>query len=140
MTRILKFGKEGEEETRCNVQITGQAINTCHRLKPPLLEFLHKFSNPLATQLNMVERETISLVAHTEEEFAIVKWFHNNKELVVERKRNQRLKLNTNRTLHIFCLEKSTVADSGIYTARTNSDQTSCEVLIEGGFFVPLIQ
>ena len=88
----------------------------------------------------MVERETISLVAHTEEEFAIVKWFHNNKELVVERKRNQRLKLNTNRTLHIFCLEKSTVADSGIYTARTNSDQTSCEVLIEGGFFVPLIQ
>ena len=73
MTRILKFGKEGEEETRCNVQITGQAINTCHRLKPPLLEFLHKFSNPLLTQLNMVERETISLVAHTEEEFAIVK-------------------------------------------------------------------
>ena len=97
-------------------------------------EFLHKFSNPLVTQLYMVERETISLMARTEEEFAIVRWFHNNKELVVERKRNQRLKLNTSGTLHLFCLEKSTVADAGTYTARTNADQTSCEVFIEGVF------
>ena len=84
----------------------------------------------------MVERETISLMARTEEEFAIVRWFHNDKELVVERKRNQRLKLNTSGTLHLFCLERSTVADSGIYTASTNSDQTSCEVFIEGLFLV----
>ena len=84
----------------------------------------------------MVERETISLMARTEEEFAIVKWFHNDKELVVERKRNQRLKLNTSGTLHLFCLEKSTMADAGTYTARTNADQTSCEVFIEGLFHV----
>ena len=132
MTRILKFGKEGEEETACKVQITGQAISTCHSLNCPLLEFLHKFSKPLVTQLYMVERETLSLMARTEEEFAIVRWFHNDKELVVERKRNQRMKLNTSGTLHLFCLERSKVADSGTYTARTNSDQTSCEVFIEG--------
>ena len=49
----------------CNAQITDLAINTCHRLKPPLLEFLRKFSSPLLTQLNMVERETnMSNVAH----------------------------------------------------------------------------
>ena len=84
----------------------------------------------------MVERETISLMARTEEEFAIVRWFHNDKELVMERKRNQRLKLNTSGTLHLFCLERSTVADAGIYTARTNADQTSCEVFIEGVFLV----
>ena len=84
----------------------------------------------------MVERETLSLMARTEEEFAIVRWFHNDKELVVERKRNQRLKLNTNGMLHQFCLERSTVADAGIYTARTNADQTSCEVFIEGVFLM----
>ena len=38
-----------------------------------------------------MERETLSLLVHTEEQFAIVKWFRDGKELLVERKRGNRL-------------------------------------------------
>ena len=74
----------------------------------------------------------MSLLTHTEEEFAIVRWFHNNKELSVGRKRNQRLKITTAGTMHFLCLERCTPADSGVYTAKTNCDETTCEVAIAG--------
>jgi hypothetical protein len=37
-----------------------------------------------------VEKETLSLLARTEEQFAIIRWYRGDKELTVERKRNQR--------------------------------------------------
>lgn len=86
----------------------------------------------LQPALRLVEKETMSLLAGTEEEFAIIRWFHNNKELSVGRKRNQRLKITTAGTMHFFCLERCTPADSGVYTAKTNCDETTCEVAVAG--------
>ena len=54
-------------------------------------EFPHKFAKHLLAKRDIMERETLSLLVHTEEQFAIVKWFRDGKELLVERKRGNRL-------------------------------------------------
>ena len=43
-----------------------------------------------------------------------------------------RLKLTRSDTMHMLNLEKTTVADAGLYTARTNYDFTECNVGIRG--------
>ena len=40
--------------------------------------------------MEIMERDSLNLVVTTEQEFVIVRWFKDNKELLVERKRNQR--------------------------------------------------
>eukprot|EP00092_Neocalanus_flemingeri_P000855 GFUD01000912.1.p1 GENE.GFUD01000912.1~~GFUD01000912.1.p1 ORF type:complete len:2609 (-),score=679.76 GFUD01000912.1:80-7906(-) len=111
--KIIKFGKEGESETSCLLKIT---------------DFPHKFAKPLAETISLVERENLLLQTTTHESFASVKWLKNGQELAVGRKRNQRVKLIVREGLHCLAIDRCTVSDQGVYTAKTNVDVTSCDV------------
>ena len=91
----------------------------------------------MTNNLDLTEREMIALEVITEENFANVKWYKDDEEIKVIRKRNQRLKLLTKDCHHILLIEKCIGSDRGIYSASTNTETTKCLVNISGFYILP---
>ena len=72
----------------------------------------------------------LALEVITEESFATVKWFKDNEELKISRKRNQRMKILSKDCHHILVLEKCQLNDRGCYSVSTNTETSSCHVNI----------
>jgi len=114
--KIIKFGKEGESETSSHVEIT---------------DFPHKFTKRLPQSISLIERENLVLQTTTQETFASVKWLKNGQELTDDTKRNQRVKCLVREGLHCLAIDRCASTDQGVYTARTNMEDTSCNVQIK---------
>jgi len=113
--RIVKFGKEGESETSCHIEVT---------------EFEHRFTKRLPQNIHLVERNNLLLQTSTQETFASVKWLRNGQELTDDRKQNARLRLLVLEGLQCLAIDRCEVSDQGVYTAMTNTEETSCQVQI----------
>merc|ERR1712226_500563 len=115
--KIEEFGKEGENETSCQVTI-GE--------KP------HKFTNQLEGK-NVVEDDKVEFKLETEDDDAEVKWFKDGQEVVPDGKRICVVKEGKKRKLVI---NGAKLEDAGKITAKTNADETSCDlgVAINNGF------
>ena len=73
----------------------------------------------------------LALQVHTQEPFASVKWFKDNEEIKMTRKRNQRLKIVSQDTYHILAIEKCIGSDRGEYSVSTNTETSNCTVSIK---------
>jgi len=115
--KIEEFGKEGDNETSCQVTI-GE--------KP------HKFTNKLEGK-NVVEDDKVEFKLETEDDDAEVKWFKDGVEVVPDGKRICVVKEGKKRKLVI---NGAKLEDAGKITAKTNADETSCDlgVAINNGF------
>ena len=74
----------------------------------------------------------LALQVVTQEPFASVKWFKDNEEIKMTRKRNQRLKTVSQDTHHILAIEKCIGSDRGEYSVSTNTETSNCTVNIKG--------
>merc|ERR1711963_35803 len=115
--KIEEFGKEGDNETSCDVTIG---------------EFPHKFTNKLESK-NCVEDDKVEFKLECEEDDAEVKWFKDGVEVVPDGKRICVVKEGKKRKLVI---NGAKLEDAGKITAKTNADETSCDlgVAINNGF------
>ena len=68
----------------------------------------------------------------TEENFANVKWYKDDEELKMTRKRNQRLKIVSKDCHHILVIEKCVGSDRGTYSVATNTETTVTSVNVSG--------
>ena len=50
-----------------------------------------------------------------------------------------RVKLLVREGLHCLAIDRCAPADQGVYTAKTNKEESSCDVQITGNFVVKLI-
>merc|ERR1712038_45004 len=107
--KIEEFAKEGEGETSCDVTIG---------------EFPHKFTNKLESK-NCVEDDKVEFKLECEEDDAEVKWFKDGVEIIPDGKRIQIVKEGKKRKLVI---NGAKMEDAGKITAKTNADETSCEL------------
>ena len=133
--KIIKFGKEGESETSCFLTIIGifkvkggvqiQFLNVS-------LDFPHKFVKRLPPKLDLIERSVLALEVITEEDFASIKWYKDEEEIKITRKRNQRLKILSKDCHHILAIEKCVGSDRGVYKVSTNTETSVCDVNVTG--------
>merc|ERR1712088_461257 len=107
--KIEEFGKEGDDETTCDVTIG---------------EFPHKFTNGLEGK-NVVEEDKVEFKLECEEDDAEVKWFKDGIEIIPDGKRIQIVKEGKKRKLVI---NGAKMEDAGKITAKTNADETSCDL------------
>jgi len=107
--KIEEFGKEGDNETSCDVTIG---------------EFPHKFTNKLESK-NCVEDDKVEFKLECEEDDAEVKWFKDGVEIIPDGKRIQVVKEGKKRKLVI---NGAKMEDAGKITAKTNADETSCDL------------
>merc|ERR1711962_1531751 len=114
---IQDFGKEGDNETKCRVQID---------------EFTHNFTGKLKGK-KVVEEETAVFDIGVEEDDAEVKWFKDGVEIVPDGKRIQIVAEGKKRKLII---KNCKLEDAGMITAKTNADEVSAplEVNYHNGF------
>jgi len=114
---IQDFGKEGSNETKCNVQID---------------EFEHKFTGNLKGK-KVVEDETAVFELGVEEDDAPVRWFKDGVEIVPDGKRIQIVAEGKKRKLII---KNCKLDDAGMITAKTTGDEVSAplEVNYHNGF------
>jgi len=103
---IQEFGKEGENETKCNVDIG---------------EFEHKFTGELKGK-KVVEDDTAVFDIGVEEDDSEVKWFKDGVEIVPDGKRIQIVCEGKKRKLII---KNCKLEDAGMITAKTNADEVS---------------
>merc|ERR1719479_649904 len=107
--KIEEFAKEGEGETSCDVTIG---------------EFPHKFTNKLEGK-NVVEDDKVEFKLECEEDDAEVTWFKDGVEIIPDGKRVKVVKEGKKRKLVI---EGAKLEDAGKITAKTNADETSCQL------------
>merc|ERR1712226_190801 len=107
--KIEEFGKEGDDETTCDVTIG---------------EFPHKFTNGLEGK-NVVEEDKVEFKLECEEDDAEVKWFKDGVEIIPDGKRIKMLREGKKRKLVI---NGAKMEDAGKITAKTNADETSCDL------------
>jgi len=114
---IQDFGKEGENETNCKVEIS---------------EFQHAFTNKLKGK-QVVEEETAVFELGVEEDDAPCKWFKDGVEIVPDGKRIQIISEGKKRKLVI---KNCKLEDSGMITAKVPGDEVSAplEVKHHNGF------
>jgi len=114
---IQDFGKEGENETNCKVEIS---------------EFQHAFTSQLKGK-QVVEDETAVFELGVEEDDAPVKWFKDGVEIVPDGKRIQIISEGKKRKLVI---KNCKLEDSGMISAKTTGDEVSAplEVKHHNGF------
>merc|ERR1719447_1242807 len=114
---IQDFGKEGSNETKCNVVIE---------------ELQHKFTGKLKGK-KVVEDDTAVFDLGVEEDDAEVKWYKDGVEIVPDGKRIQIVSEGKKRKLII---KNCKLDDAGMITAKTNSDEVSAplEVNYHNGF------
>ena len=103
---IQDFGKEGNSETTCQLEMS---------------EFQHNFTNDLQGK-NVVEDETAVFELGVEEDDAPVTWFKDGKEIVPDGKRIQIVSEGKKRKLII---KNCKLEDAGMITAKTIGDERS---------------
>ena len=72
----------------------------------------------------------LALEVITEESFATVKWFKDDEEIKITRKRNQRMKLMSKECHHLLLIEKCLPSDTGCYSVSTNTETSSTDVSV----------
>ena len=72
----------------------------------------------------------LALEVITEESFATVKWFKDDEEIKITRKRNQRMKLMSKECHHLLLIEKCLPSDTGRYSVSTNTETSSTDVSV----------
>ena len=82
--------------------------------------------------MDLIERSVLALEVITEEDFANVKWFKDEEEIKITRKRNQRLKILSKDCHHILAIEKCIGSDRGVYKVLTNTQTSVCDVNVTG--------
>ena len=136
--KILKFGKEGHSDTSCLLNVIGNRQLLCRHLNSHTYlniifsDFPHKFVKRLQPNLDLTERDMLALQVTTQETFATVKWFKDDEEIKITRKRNPRLKIVTQDCHHILAIEKCIGSDRGQYSVATNTETTTCAVNVSG--------
>merc|ERR1712073_116517 len=104
--KIEEFGKEGDDETTCDVTIG---------------EFPHKFTNKLESK-NCVEDDKVEFKLECEEDDAEVKWYKDGVEIIPDGKRIKIVEEGKKRKLVI---DGCKLEDAGNITAKTNADESS---------------
>merc|ERR1719381_361772 len=114
---IQDFGKEGSNETKCNVVIE---------------ELQHKFTGKLKGK-KVVEDETAVFELGVEEDDAEVKWYKDGVEIVPDGKRITIVSEGKKRKLII---KNCKLDDAGMISAKTNAEEVSAplEVNYHNGF------
>merc|ERR1719289_817500 len=114
---IEEFGKEGENETTCQVEIA---------------EFQHAFTSKLKGK-KVVEDETAIFELGVEEDDAPVKWYKDGVEIVPDGKRIQIISEGKKRKLII---KNCKIDDTAMITAKTIGDESSAplDVNYHNGF------
>lgn len=114
---IQDFGKEGANETTCDLEMG---------------EFQHAFTSDLQGK-NVVEDDTAVFELGVEEDDAPVKWFKDGKEIVPDGKRIQIVSEGKKRKLII---KNCKIEDAGMIEAKTTADERSAPlgVAIHNGF------
>merc|ERR1711963_674329 len=115
--KIEEFGKEGDNETSCDVTIG---------------EFPHKFTSQLQGK-DCVEDDKVEFKIEVEEDDAEVKWFKDGVEIVPDGKRIVVVKEGKKRKLVI---NGAKLEDTGNITVKTNADESSAplNVKVNNGF------
>jgi len=107
--KIEEFGKEGENETTCNVTI-GE--------KP------HLFTKKLKGK-NVVEDDKVEFKLETEDDDSEVKWFKDGVEIIPDGKR---IVVTSDGKKKKLVIHGAKLEDAGKITAKTNADETSCDL------------
>lgn len=120
------------------VSLMSQVIGSCcadtwsQILYSIFSDFPHRFVKRLQPNLDLTERDMLALQVTTQESFATVKWFKDDEEIKITRKRNPRLKIVTQDCHHILAIEKCIGSDRGQYSVATNTETTTCAVNVSG--------
>ena len=114
---IQDFGKEGDSETTCQLEVD---------------EFQHAFTSDLQGK-NVVEDETAVFELGVEEDDAPVKWFKDGKEIIPDGKRIQIVAEGKKRKLII---KNCKLEDAGMITAKTIGDERSAPLGVKCKYFL----
>jgi len=107
--KVVEFGKEGEDETTCDVNIG---------------DMQHKFTSELKS-VDCVEDDKCEFKINVEEDDAEVKWFKDGVEIIPDGKRIQVVKEGKKRKLVINGVK---LEDAGKITCKTNADEASADL------------
>lgn len=110
---IQDFGKEGANETTCDLEMG---------------EFQHAFTSDLQGK-NVVEDDTAVFELGVEEDDAPVKWFKDGKEIIPDGKRIQIVAEGKKRKLII---KNCKIEDAGMIEAKTTGDERSAPLGVAG--------